>query len=180
MSGEPRGRGLSLWLMPEGATRDRLAGLIERLAVRLGTTPFAPHVTLLPGVAGVEADVLDRARVLAAQLEPLTVKPFGIDAHEAHFRCLFFRVIDSRALRDAHARAARSFGRQAEPSFDPHLSLVYGTLAPALKSELARELSTENPAPFEVSGLHVWRTEGVAGEWRELATFGFSGGAGSD
>ena len=60
---EPRARGISLWLMPEGRARERLAALIDRLATRLGTAAFAPHVTLLPGLPGPETEVLDGARV---------------------------------------------------------------------------------------------------------------------
>jgi len=168
MSGEPRARGISLWLVPEGATGERLAGLIDRLAARLGTTAFAPHVTLLPGVSGAEDDVLGRARALATDLEPFSIEFSGIDGHDAHFRCLFFRVGGSPVLREAHARAARRFDRAPDPTFDPHLSLVYGSLAAAAKAELTPELEARIPAPLVARRLHVWRTEGAVGDWREL------------
>jgi len=168
MSGEPRARGISLWLMPEGAARDRLGALIEGLAARLGTKPFAPHVTLLPGLPGPEADVADRARLLASDLGPLTVELSGIDGLDAHFRCVFFGAAPSAALRKAHADAGARFGREADAGFDPHLSLVYGTLAPELKTGLLRELSPEASERIEVRHLHVWRTEGPVGEWREI------------
>lgn len=165
---EPRAKGISLWLMPEGACRDRLAGSIDRLAVRLGTEPFPPHVTLLPGVPGPESDVLHRARLLAAELDPLTVELSAIDGTGEHFRCLFYRAAPAPALLDAHGRAAGRFGRAPDPSFDPHLSLVYGTLAPGIKAGLAPELSPEAPERLEVRHLHVWRTEGPVGDWREI------------
>lgn len=47
---EPGARGVSLWLMPEGEAGRRLGALIDRLAARLGTPAFPPHVTLLPGI----------------------------------------------------------------------------------------------------------------------------------
>ena len=166
---EPRGRGVSLWLMPEGGARDRLAERIEGLALRLGTTPFAPHVTLLPGLPGPEAEMLARARALARELRSLRVGFSGVDGLDPHFRCLFFRVAASPALQATHARAARHFGREPEASFDPHLSLVYGSLGPGAKAALKRELSAEAPPPFEARHLHVWRTDGPVGEWRELA-----------
>jgi 2'-5' RNA ligase len=164
---EPRARGVSLWLMPDGEARDRLAGTIGRLASRLGTTPFAPHVTLLPGLPGPEEEVVEAARVLAAELEPFSIELEGISGHDAHFRCLFFQVADAPALREAHRRAARSFGREPDPAFEPHLSLVYGTLVPEAKARLRADLAAE-PAAFPVGRLHVWRTEGVVGEWCEL------------
>ena len=174
---EPRARGISLWLMPEGRARERLAALIDRLAARLGTAAFAPHVTLLPGLPGPETKVLDGARALAAELTPLTLDFSGIDGTEAHFRCLFLRVAASPALREAHARATRRFGCESEPSFDPHLSLVYGALDAGAKAELERELRPEVPPSFEGRRLHVWRTEGRVGEWRELAAVELGSGA---
>ena len=173
----PRAKGTSLWLMPEGAAHDRLAALIGRLATRFGTAPFAPHVTLLPGVPGPERDVLETARTLAAELAPVPVGFSVLDGLEHHFRCLFLRVQASKALREAHARAATRFGREPEASFDPHLSLVYGTLDAQMKTELVRELATETTTRFDARRLRVWRTEGPVGEWRELGTLALGRGA---
>jgi 2'-5' RNA ligase len=173
---EPRARGVSLLLVPEGGVHRGLTALIERLAEQLGTASFAPHVTLLPGIPEPEAHVLGRARTLAAEIEPLTVELSGIGGHDTHFRCLFFRALDSRALGEAHARVTRGFGRESDPSFDPHLSLVYGTLPPEVKAELESALLPETPPPFEVRHLRVWRTEGPVGEWRELAAFPLGSG----
>jgi 2'-5' RNA ligase len=173
---EPRAKGVSLWLMPEGAIRATLAGQIESLADRLGTARFAPHVTLLPGLPGPESSLVDTARALAGELGSLSLELSGVDGTEAHFRCLFFRVWTSDALRTAQAQAARRFGREPDPSFDPHLSLVYGTLDARVKAELSHELARQMPAPFEVRRLHVWRTEGAVGEWRPLASFTLSRG----
>ena len=166
---EPRARGLSLWLMPEGAVGERLAAVIDGLAVRLGTSAFAPHVTLLPGLPGPEAEVLDRTRALAAALPPLPMALFGVGGLDAHFRCLFFGVT-SPPIQEAHSKAACRFGREPDASFDPHLSLVYGSVGARPKAELKRELSREVPPPFEARRLTVWRTEGRVGEWRELAS----------
>ena len=94
-----------------------------------------------------------------------------VDGTDHHFRCLFLRARASEALRDAHARAARQFDREPDPSFDPHLSLVYGTLDTPVKAELTSELSAEARTSFEVRHLHVWRTEGPVGEWRALGSF---------
>ena len=174
---EPRAKGVSLWLTPEGVAREKLAALIDRLAAELGTAAFAPHVTLLPGLPGPEAEVLDRARVLAGELPPLFLAFSGMDGNSAHFRCLFLRVATSPALREAHARAARHFGREPEASFDPHLSLVYGTLDAARKDDLKREVLPLAAASFKARRLHVWRTEGPVGEWRELAAVELGAGS---
>ncbi len=174
---EPRATGLSLWLMPEGADRESLAALIDHLAARLGTAAFAPHVTLLSSLSGSEAEVVDRARVVAAELRPLPLAFSGIDGTDEHFRCLFLRVVASAALWDAHVLAARLCGGEPEETFDPHLSLVYGDLDVRRRAELRRELHLEAPPPFDGRHLHVWRTEGPVAEWRELAVVELGSGA---
>jgi 2'-5' RNA ligase len=178
MNAEPRARGLSLWLMPHGSVRDDLNALIARLAERLGTETFEPHVTLLPGVTGPDAKTVDQARGLAAELRPLVLDPAELDGLDAHFRCLFVRMASSPNLRDAHARAARRFGREPDPSFDPHLSLVYGTVDDAAKAALKEELAVGATKPFEARRLHVWRTEGEVGGWREVAAFDLGSASG--
>lgn len=175
---EPSAKGLSLWLMPEGAVREGLAALIDRLATRLGTAAFVPHVTLLPGLSGLEEEeVLDRARVIAAELRPLPLAFSGVDGSDTHFRCLFLRVVASAALWEAHALASRHFAREPDETFDPHLSLVYGALDAGRKARLRRELHLDDPLPFEGRHLHVWRTEGPVGDWRELAVVELGSGA---
>jgi len=175
---ETQGRGLSLWLMPGDAVRQRLAALIESLAARLGTSPFAPHLTLLPGIEGRPPDtVLEAARSLAAGLRPLTVRLESVESRQEHFRCLIALAAPHEPLRAAHSAAARAFGRQPDPAFLPHVSLVYGSLAPEAGRALATEAAPAAAVAFETARLHVWRTEGRVGDWREIGAFDLGPGA---
>jgi 2'-5' RNA ligase len=167
----PRAKGISIWLMPEGETAARLATLVTRLAARLDTEPFVPHVTLLAGLAGPEDEVITRAASLARDLAPLTLKLSAVESRDDPFRCLFVRVEATGALRAAHAAAARAFERDPDPEFLPHLSLVYGTLAPQRKAALGREVTAEAAGSLEIRRLHVWLTKGAVGDWRELGVF---------
>jgi 2'-5' RNA ligase len=174
--GAGRARGVSLWLMPEGEVRDRIAALIARLAGRFSTPTFPPHVTLLPGIeAPSEGEVLEASRALSRRLRPLEVGLQGVEGREEHFRCLFVRAASDAPLVAAHAAAARAFGREPDPEFLPHLSLVYGTLAPETKGPLAAELGSGLPGSFAATCLHVWRTEGPVGDWREVEVFPLAG-----
>jgi 2'-5' RNA ligase len=169
---DPRsGVGASLWLVPEEPARARLATWIDRLAARLGTPSFPPHVTLLSGLDAPETEVLAACPELAGSLSPLSIRLDGVEGAEAHFRCLYVRAEADDALKAAHARAARQFGREPDPSFDPHLSLVYGTLAPDVKAGLARELERSIRRSIDVRRLHVWRTEGAIDAWAEIGAF---------
>lgn len=169
--GTPQAKGFSLWLMPEGAPRERLAGWIDRLADRYGSERFPPHVTLLAGAAGARRDVLARAAAVAARLAALDVRLGGVDGRDEHFRCLFAHVTSPARLVAAHEAAARAFEREPEPEYLPHLSLVYGSLPPEQKQVLAREIGGGVDARFEARRLHVWSTEGPVVEWREIGAF---------
>jgi 2'-5' RNA ligase len=172
-------RGLSLWLMPEGDTAERLAARIDRLAARHGTERFAPHLTLLSALELAEPRALEAARLAAAKLAPFAVTLDGIEGHEGYFRCLFVRAEDDGALRAAHVTAARAFGRQPDPGFLPHVSLVYGMLGPDEKRAIAQEVGDDLRLRFEACQLHLWRTEGPVADWRELGAFGLQRPAGS-
>jgi 2'-5' RNA ligase len=163
-----RARGVSLWLMPEGPTRERLGALIGELAARLGTVPFVPHVTLLPGIEGPEGAVLEAAGKLASDLRPLLLSLRSLEGRDEHFRCLIALAEADEPLRAAHAAAAQAFGRDPDTAFLPHLSLVYGSLAPETKVALAAELAPHVALSFEATRLHVWRTEGEVADWREI------------
>jgi 2'-5' RNA ligase len=177
---EARARGISLWLVPPGAARERLGALIERLAARLGTRRFPPHLTLLPGIEGRAEDaVLATARSLAARLQPLTIRLESVEGREEHFRCVIALAVADEPLRAVHEAAARAFGRSPDPGFLPHVSLVYGSLDPDTKRALIQEAPGAVARSFEATRLHVWRTEGPVGDWREIGAFELGPGRGS-
>lgn len=157
--------------MPEGPLCVQLATWIDRLARRLGTTPFLPHLTLVPGIALPEREAGARTARVAAAIDPFTVMLAAVEGRDEHFRCLFVRAHASGALQAAHATAARAFGREPDPGFLPHLSLVYGALRPGQKHAIAREIGEELRVSFEASQLHLWRTDGPVAEWREIGAF---------
>lgn len=164
----------SLWLVPDGAARDRLAALIAGLAERLGTTPFAPHVTLLSRLHGEKADLVEATRRLAGGLPPLAVRFGPVEGREERYRCLFARAVETEALVVAHARAAAAFGLAPDPSFFPHLSLVYGTLSAEARRAIGEEIAFDLGAGFEARSLALWETSGPESDWREVAAFATS------
>jgi hypothetical protein len=173
---EPRARGVSLWLMPEGEAQERLSALVAQLARRLSTPAFPPHVTLLPGIVGPpEEDVLARTRALAAALRPLEARLSAVEGRDEPFRCLFARVAFDEPLRALHAAAARAFDREPDPAFLAHLSLVYGTLPASTKRRVAAEVAPLVPGTFRARRLHAWRTEGPVRAWREIGAFDLPG-----
>jgi hypothetical protein len=91
-------------------------------------------------------------------------------------RCVIARAVADPPLRAAHETASGAFGRPPDPGFLPHVSLVYGSLAPDVKQVLIREIGTSAVLAFEPARLHVWRTEGPVEDWREIGAFPFAPG----
>jgi len=171
VASEDRAQGISLWLVPEGEVRDLIGSLIEEQASRLGTPPFAPHVTLLPGLRVREGEVVRRAKEMAATLEPHAMPLGPIEGRAEYFRCLYARVPETLRLLTTRAQARLTFRGAGEAPFEPHLSLVYGQLSPPEKEALIAELTPRLPSRLTCTALEVVRTEGLATDWRSLARF---------
>lgn len=165
------GVGTSLWLVPGEGARDRLTTLIRDLATRLGTEPFAPHVTLLAGLQGREGETVRKAGEMCRALEPVRLRASRVEGRDEFFRCLTLRVEETLALLTLHAQARISFARAEPSTYEPHVSVVYGYLDPRSRAEVETELRQEVPIAFEAPRLEVWRTEGRPSEWRRLAGF---------
>jgi 2'-5' RNA ligase len=170
--GGARAVGISLWLAPESAGRERLGRLIAELAGRLGTPPFEPHVTLLGGLTLDESQVRARCRHLARRILALPLRFRGIEGTDEYFRCLYLRVSETDDLLAAHNRAREEFGLRQELPFVPHLSLLYGHVPPATREALIAELQAQVPPGFLADRLEVVRTEGPPGDWRRLDSLG--------
>jgi cyclic phosphodiesterase-like protein len=163
---EGRGRGTSLWLMPDETSAERLSAVVSSLASRLGTPFFPPHVTLLHGVARAEETILDVTAGLVERFAGQAVSLGPVEGTSEYFRSLYLRVGPAASLRTAHALAAQAFGIPPDPEYLPHLSLVYGRLDSAGRDRIAASVVSEVPATTELTAVEVWRTEGPVGEWR--------------
>jgi hypothetical protein len=166
-----RARGVSLWLVPADDVRVRLAERIGDFARRLGTPRFEPHVTLLGGINVPGESVIEKTQTLIPEFEPIHLRLTRPGRRDEFFRCLFLEVAPTPALTDAHRRARALFGKSDEPPFFPHLSLVYGTLAPEAKNALLLELEQDASWRAKACASELWvvLTEGTVDEWRVLA-----------
>lgn len=169
------GRGLSFWLVPDGTARSALRTEIARLAAAHGTTPFEPHVTLLPGVERSEAEVVSVGFRLAREIPPIRLSVRGTAHSREFFRCVYLEIETADALVRANEKAREIVVPGRPQSFHPHVSLVYGELDAPTRRALAGDLDPLAPRNFSVSTLEVVRTEGPAESWRTVAVFPLSG-----
>jgi 2'-5' RNA ligase len=164
----------SLWIAPSGAARDGLEKQIAALSLEQRAPRFPPHVTLLGlGAAGGGEEALAaKSAELAKSLRPFKVRLGKIGYEDDYFRCLYRRVEDSPELTAANAKARRSFGREGDPPFRPHLSLLYGKKSEAEKRKIAAGLGRAGEGlRFKVASLQLWITTGMPENWRLVREF---------
>ncbi len=152
----------ALWLVPADPVRKRLAALIEELARAHATAPFAPHVTVLSGLAS--EGLADAAAALARTSPPLEVTLTRVDGLPERYRALFLEV-EGVALGATHARAAASLGVRPDPEYRPHLSLLYGELDEATKGAIADRIGRQWNEAARLDRLDVVKTEGDPESW---------------
>lgn len=154
----------TLWLMLPPEAHARFQALIARLCARLGTLLFEPHITLLGGLTGNEAELCRRTRSLAGALEPFEVQLLEAAWLDEFFRCLFVEVAPSRALQEAHETARAAFDQRVQATFHPHLSLVYGDLAEREKENIVEEIGRVFDETLRLEELALYETGGPV--WR--------------
>lgn len=167
----PKTEGYSIWMMPTGAPRGRLEGMIYDLSLRYCTPLFEPHVTLVGGLKGSEKDIKHNTAKLSME-----IKPFQINLNDADYRNEFFKALFLRAEKDgpiieAHSKAREAFGLPADPDYMPHLSLLYGNLDMQMKKEIIERYVRNVDTEFTVNKLHLFSTDGEVHMWKEIEQF---------
>jgi 2'-5' RNA ligase len=166
------GQRYSLWLMPTGEVYERFAQLMRRLSAKHVAPEFPPHLTLLGGIIGQRREVLCISASLAACIRPFTIRLGKIDYLDEYFRCLFVLAARTTPLLNAHRVARDIFGHRREPSFMPHLSLLYGDFSRSVKEAAVAELGPRLDLDFKVRTVVLYSTRGEPRRWRCVAKFG--------
>ncbi len=152
---------LALWLVPPVTRRAEYATVIDDLAEQFGTPRFVPHVTLLTGV--VDCDER-RLRTLAGACRGLELRPRGLASYDEYYRALVVEIDLSEELRRARELAIKTFRGGAAP-YEPHLSLMYGDLPEAARSEALRTIETTHFPAFVPEVLQAVGVDGPPDRW---------------
>jgi 2'-5' RNA ligase len=155
----------SLWLMPSGEIYERLNSLISQLSRKYKTPVFEPHLTLLGGVLGSEADILSKTNQLTSVLQPYRIELSQVEYLAEYFRCLFIKAKETDEVMNANLEARKIFDRQNDTEYMPHLSLMYGDFPPRIKEEIIEEIGKEISVSFDVSLVHLFSTTGEPKDW---------------
>ncbi len=158
------------WLVPAaGPARDRLAGVIARLAAEHAAPVFAPHVTM----AGVVECSPDEAALvlgrLVAGVPPFEVTLTGVGYEPEFFRSLYLRAEPPAVLTALHEAGERAWDLNPAP-YRPHLSLLYSRLPEERKPAIADALGLALPVTIRIDAAEIWadyRDEVTC--WRRVA-----------
>jgi hypothetical protein len=164
---------IAYWLLPERAVRKVFAENIRELARRFETPVFAPHVSVFiaPEDTRHPTEVL---RGLGAVTIELTIH--RIQFSEQFTKTLFVQFEQSIPLQELGDRIWKASGAPERYVIDPHLSLLYASLAAEKKKALVDEIKF----PFREVGfssicaMRCARPTATAKEveqWRLLAPY---------
>jgi len=162
----------SLWLMPKGEVRRRLAEAILDLSGKYSTPAFEPHVTLAGSIVGPAREVESKIKDLARRIPPFTVRLTTVEGLEEYFRCLFVRVAQTHPIMSANKAARGIFRLPKQPAFMPHLSLLYGSLLSKEKERIIISLGRQFELEFKASTLHLYLIKREPEAWRRVASHG--------
>jgi 2'-5' RNA ligase len=164
----PKLEGYALWLCPAPPEEERLADLVAAIAQREGTPAFRPHLTLLGAMPGPEEQRTAQAAALARRLQPVALVGTAVTAQPDYYRGVVLEMALTRELAAARGLAAANFKYRLEPSYRPHVSLVYGDLPVLRKAEVAAELAHLASSELHGVSLEVVALEGAPGDWRTV------------
>src|ERR1700749_4259303 len=144
------------WLVPAaGPARDRLAGVIARLAAEHAAPVFAPHVTMA-GVVESSADAAGRVLGrLVAGVPVFEVRLTAVGSEPEFFRSLFLRAEPDAILTTLHEAAGRTWGLDPAP-YRPHLILLFSRLPEERKAAIAGPLGLALPVTIRIDAAEVW------------------------
>ncbi len=155
------------WLIPAKPERELFRKIIRILAREFGAPQFEPHLTLGYAAPGISA-----ASLLRNLFGPPIALRLRSVAYSAKFtKTLFVRFAPNRNLEKVTGTIAKS----RKSLQDPHLSLIYRSLPPATKRELAMTIKL----PFRevrfdevkaVDCVSPTQTARDVRSWRVLAT----------
>jgi hypothetical protein len=165
---------LTYWLIPAEPARSHFAAAISDFAARFDAPIFEPHMTVYATIMGKEdgAAVLEQ---VVAESRTYSLRISGVSYSDEFTKTVFLQFHPSEALSRLSADFRGASSIKDEYELNPHLSLIYKTMPPERKAEIANCVSL----PFEevrfdsawavISPADIQSREDVEA-WRVVAT----------
>ena len=166
-----KGNCYSLWLRPSQTQIDELMKIISRLSHRYRTTPFPPHITLLPSIASNINNLVEICAQITKQFSAFDIQLEGIAYTPAYFRNLFILAKTESPLIELYGQAAKLLGYQPNEVYMPHVGLLYGNLDEKKQQALKEELKNSYTKVFSCQRLDLYNTTNHESQWHLIESF---------
>jgi 2'-5' RNA ligase len=166
----------SVWIMPTGPALEAIVKAARTARQRAGGPDVHPHLTLLKGIETTRENAEWKLKRLASRLKPFTVRLGRIEGRQEYFRCLYATAAMTPELAAAQKAAHEVFEMSPPEPFEPHVSLLYGSLDEATQKALAEEAGGTLNVSFEAHAIHLVNAAQSVPitEWRTLAESGLA------
>jgi len=157
----------SLWLSPDEQQTRRIQRKIDQLAERVGSTSFAPHVTVSSGIE--HKPTTTELRQLAKRHCKPSLAALRVEHSRLHHQCLKLALRRDRELMALRADALSSFeGQKKTAPYKPHISLLYAKLSAAKRQQLARQIPASLLKRCTGNKLQLVLTQGPERDWKVI------------
>ena len=143
----------SYWLVPAEPLRTEVGTLMQQLARRFFAVEFEPHVTIYSGPS-THQEVAANVALCANEFRPIALTPQSLQVSQALTKTLFIQLEPSAGLQALHDFIKRRSTAASSYVFNPHISLLYQVLPPAVLDELASRIPMPR-GPYRFDTLQV-------------------------
>jgi len=158
----------ALWLVPEASAEERLISVIEDLSDRYGCPRFLPHATILGGLGGTEQELIEKVDSLAGELQAIDVTATGLAMEPYYFTSFYLKLEPSAALLLSYQKATQVFTAKAG-NFNPHVSLLYGSVPRQEKINIGAEIHSRVPGAFRLDRLYLVQITLAVPNWKVIS-----------
>lgn len=132
----------SVWLMPDAAWGGEFQTIVDDLASRFSTPRFQPHLTLIGGQPFDREDLKRRLVPAVTGAAQLSRPILDVVTGDAFFRSFYALFGVEGGLGDLRRHVNVAVLGSDPGRFMPHVSLLYGAVAPEPKAAAAAEVRT--------------------------------------
>ncbi|MEL6861058.1 MAG: hypothetical protein AAGL11_04410 [Pseudomonadota bacterium] len=159
----------SIWLVPNSEDGARIKHISDQLADAQKGARFQPHITL-GSLTTSEPDL----NAMFGAAPAVELKPIEIDRTDTFTMALFIRLEISPQLAELRAALESAKGFRASRTFDPHVSLCYGSPPEHLGLSVHFSELLDHPVRFN----QIWameinvpvETHANVRTWRKIAS----------
>ncbi len=161
----------SLWLRPSQYQIDELTKIISTLAHRYRTTPFPPHITLLPSITLNPENIKQVCNKIIEQHYSLEITLTDIGFSEHYYRNLYILAHLDEKLSGLYQQSKKLFNIEVNETYMPHVSLIYGELSRTQQQSLQKELANSYPKKIICDRIDIYDSTEKESQWHLIKSF---------